>query len=188
MVSTTAPHPEATYAYNKRVAMDAEAAGLDFIMSMAKWRGFGGTTDHWGRTLESMTMMSALAEATERVKIWATMHANIHNPAVAAKMYTTLQDISGGRAGMNIVNGSYADEFAQMGAWDADMSHEARYRMTEEWTQAVTRLWAEDSVTLDGEFFTLEECESRPRPRSEEQTAELQSLMRSSYAVFCLKK
>src|SRR3546814_11277273 len=65
---------------------------------------------------------------------------------------------------MNSDNGSYAEEFAQMGAWDADMSHEARYRMTEEWTQAVTRLWAEDSVTLDGEFFTLEECESRPRP------------------------
>src|SRR3546814_1149237 len=130
---------------------------------MAKWRGVGGTTDHGGRTLESMTRRSALAEATERVKIGATMHANIHNPAVAAKMYTTLQDISGGRAGMNIVNGSYADEFAQMGAWDADMSHEARYRMTVEWTQAVTRLWAEDSETLDGEFFNLQECESRPR-------------------------
>jgi pyrimidine oxygenase len=164
MLSTTAPHPEATYAYNKQVAVDAEEAGLDFIMSMAKWRGFGGTTDHWGRTLESMTMMSALAEATSRVKIWATMHANIHNPAVAAKMYTTLQEISGGRAGMNIVNGSYAEEFEQMGAWDSSMTHDARYRMTEEWTQAVTRLWDEESVTLDGEFFRLDDCESRPRP------------------------
>ncbi|GAA3547027.1 LLM class flavin-dependent oxidoreductase [Nocardioides daeguensis] len=163
MVSTTAPHPAATYAYNRQVALDAEAAGLDFIMTMAKWKGFGGTTDHWGETLESMTMMSALAECTERVKIWATMHANMHHPAVAAKMYTTLQQISGGRAGMNIVNGSYADEFSQMGLWQ-DMPKEDRYRMTAEWCEAVTRLWTEDRVTMESDFFTLVDAESRPHP------------------------
>lgn len=163
MVSTTAPHPEATYEYNKQVALDAEEAGLDFIMTMAKWKGFGGTTDHWGETLESMTLMSALAEATERVQIWATMHANMHHPAVAAKMYTTLQQVSGGRAGMNIVNGSYPDEFTQMGLWQ-EMTKEDRYRMTEEWCTAVTRLWSEPSVTMESEFFTLEDCESRPHP------------------------
>ncbi|MFG1922939.1 LLM class flavin-dependent oxidoreductase [Cryptosporangium sp. NPDC048952] len=163
MLSTTAPHPEATYAYNKRAAMHAEAIGLDFIMSMAKWRGFGGTTDHWGESLESMTMMAALAEATENVKIWATVHANVHNPGIAAKMFTTLQQISGGRAGMNIVNGAYAAEFAQYGLW-SDLSKEDRYRMTAEWTDAVLRLWSEDSVTLDGEFYQLREAESRPHP------------------------
>ncbi|AGL17346.1 LLM class flavin-dependent oxidoreductase [Actinoplanes sp. N902-109] len=164
MLSGTAPHPEATYAYNRRVAVDAEQIGLDFIMSMAKWKGFGGSTDHWGQTLESMTLMSALAEATSRVRIWATMHANIHHPAIAAKMFTTLQDVSAGRAGMNIVNGSYAAEFEQMGLWDPALSHAERYRMTEEWTQAVTRLWTEDSVTMKSDFFTLDECESRPHP------------------------
>ncbi|WP_305784499.1 LLM class flavin-dependent oxidoreductase [Symbioplanes lichenis] len=164
MLSETAPHPEATYAYNRKVAVDAEAIGLDFIMSMAKWKGFGGTTDHWGQTLESMTLMSALAEATSTVKIWATMHANIHHPAIAAKMFTTLQDVSGGRAGMNIVNGSYAAEFEQMGLWDPALSHGERYRMTEEWTQAVSRLWTEDKVTMKSDFFTLDECESRPHP------------------------
>lgn len=164
MLSTTAPHPEATYAWNKRAALHAEEIGLDFIMSMAKWRGFGGTTDHWGRSLESMTLMSALAEATNRVKIWATMHANVHNPAIAAKMYTTLQDVSGGRAGMNIVNGAYAGEFEQFGIWDPELSHADRYEMTELWTEAVTRLWSEDSVTMHTPYFDLEDCESRPHP------------------------
>jgi pyrimidine oxygenase len=163
MLSTTAPHPEATYEYNKRAALHAEAIGLDFIMSMAKWRGFGGSTDHWGESLESMTMMAALAEATERVKIWSTVHANVHHPGVAAKMFTTLQQISGGRAGMNIVNGAYAEEFIQFGLWN-DLSKEDRYRMTAEWTDAVLRLWSEKSVTLDGEFYTLRDAESRPHP------------------------
>jgi pyrimidine oxygenase len=164
MLSTTAPHPQATYAYNKRAATHAEDIGLDFIMSMAKWRGFGGATDHWGQTLESMTMMSALAEATSRVKIWATMHANVHNPAVAAKMYATLQDVSDGRAGMNIVNGAYAAEFEQFGIWNPDLSHADRYAMTELWTEAVLRLWSEDSVTMHTPFFDLTDCESRPHP------------------------
>ena len=163
MVSTTAPHPEATYEYNKRAALHAEAIGLDFIMSMAKWRGFGGSTDHWGESLESMTMMAALAEATERVKIWSTVHANVHNPGIAAKMFTTLQQISGGRAGMNIVNGAYAGEFIQFGLWN-DLPKDDRYRMTAEWTDAVLRLWSEKSVTLDGEFYTLRDAESRPHP------------------------
>jgi len=166
MLSTTAPHPEATYAWNRRAAVYAEDIGLDFIMSMAKWRGFGGSTDHWGRSLESMTMMSALAEATSRVQIWATTHANVHNPAVAAKMYATLQDVSDGRAGMNIVNGAYADEFRQFGLWDASLSHADRYVMTELWAEAVIRLWTEDSVTMHTPFFDLEDCESRPHPAS----------------------
>lgn len=164
MLSTTAPHPEASYAWNRRAALHAESIGLDFVMSMAKWRGFGGTTDHWGRSLESMTMMSALAEATTRIKVWATLHANVHNPAVAAKMLTTLQDVSGGRAGLNIVNGSYAGEFEQFGAWDAELGHEDRYRMTELWTEAVRRLWTEPSVTMHTPYFDLVDCESRPHP------------------------
>lgn len=164
LVSETAPHPDASYEWNRRAALLAEEAGFDFIMSMAKWRGFGGSTDHWGRTLESMTMMSAIAEATERVKIWATMHANVHHPAVAAKMYSTLQQISRGRAGMNVVNGSYADEFRQWGMWDDGLDHSERYRMTEEWTEAVVRLWTEDAVTMHSDFFELDDCQSRPRP------------------------
>ncbi|WP_236794523.1 LLM class flavin-dependent oxidoreductase [Amycolatopsis sp. GM8] len=165
LLSTTAPRPEASYADNKRAALHAEAIGLDFVMSMAKWRGFGGTTDHWGESLESMTMMAGLAEATERVKIWATTHANIHHPGVVAKMYTTLQQISAGRAGINIVNGAYADEFQQFGLWE-EMSTEDRYRMTADWTEALIRLWTEDSVTMKSDFFTLQDCESRPHPET----------------------
>ncbi|GAA3816258.1 LLM class flavin-dependent oxidoreductase [Cellulomonas soli] len=164
IMSDTAPHPQATYDYNKKAAVLAEQHGFDFIMSMGKFRGYGGTTDHWGRTLESITLMSGLAEATERVKIWATIHTNLFNPAVAAKMYTTLQQISGGRAGMNIVVGAYADEFAQMGEWDTSRDHAARYRYTEEWVTALERLWTEDSVTMDGEFVHLTDCQSRPHP------------------------
>ncbi|WP_306370517.1 LLM class flavin-dependent oxidoreductase [Nocardiopsis sp. CC223A] len=164
IVSETAPHPEATYAYNRRAAVLAEQYGLDFIMSMGKWRGYDGATDHWGRTLESITMMAGLAEATERVKVWSTVHTNLFHPAIAAKMFTTLQEIAGGRAGMNIVVGAYAKEFAQMGLWDDTLSHADRYRWTEEWTSVLERLWSEPAVDHDGEYFHLDDCRSLPHP------------------------
>lgn len=164
IMSRNAPHPEATFAYNLEATRLAELHGMDFVMSMAKWRGYGGDTDHWGRTLESMTMMAGLAAATERVKIWATIHTICFHPAVAAKMFVTLDQISGGRAGMNIVIGSYTREFSQMGMWPEHLSHDDRYRYTAEWLEVVDRLWREDSVTHDGAFFHLDQCSSRPHP------------------------
>ncbi|WP_127781716.1 LLM class flavin-dependent oxidoreductase [Rhodococcus sp. X156] len=164
IVSDTTPPIEATYDYNKQAAVAADRLGFDFVMSQGKWRGYGGRTDHWGRTLESMTMMAGLAEATERVKIWSTVHTILFNPAIVAKMFTTLDQISNGRVGMNVVVGSYSQEFAQMGLWPEHLDHADRYRYSEEWVQLLLRLWSEDSVTAHGEFFNLEDCSSRPHP------------------------
>jgi pyrimidine oxygenase len=164
IMSTTAPHPEATFDYNKRAALLAEQHGLDFIMSMAKWRGYGGETDHWGRTLESVTMMCGLAAVTTRVQVWATIHTICFHPAVAAKMLVTLDQISGGRAGMNIVIGGYPEEFSQMGLWPSHLSHDDRYRYTTEWLDVIRQLWSEDGANHDGEFFHLEDCNARPHP------------------------
>lgn len=164
IISDNSPRRGGDYAYILESALLAEQHGLDFIMTMAKWRGYDGSTDHWGETLESMTLMAALAQATERVKIWATVHSILFHPVPIAKMFVTLDQISGGRAGMNIVTGAYPDEFHQMGMWPEHMDHDDRYRYTEEWLDVITRLWEEDSVDHDGEFFHLTDCRSRPHP------------------------
>jgi len=117
IISTNTPTLDGSYAYNRKVAELAEQHGLDFIMAMAKWRGYGGVTEHWRYSLESQMLMASLATVTSRVKVWATVHTLLQNPAVTAKMITTLDHISQGRAGLNVVTGSYKDEFAQMGAW-----------------------------------------------------------------------
>ncbi|MDH1866520.1 LLM class flavin-dependent oxidoreductase [Pseudomonas chengduensis] len=166
IISTTTPKLDASYQQNLDAALIADRIGMDFIMSMSKWRGFGGETGHWGTSLESVTMMAGIAQATQHSKIIATMHAGLHNPAVTAKMISTLDQISGGRAGLNIVSGSFKGEFEQMGAWDESLSHDDRYAMTEEWTSLIKRLWSEQSVTEDGKFFTMKDCVSEPKPVS----------------------
>lgn len=164
IVSAASPPLDGGWAQNRDAALLAEAHGLDFVMSMGKWRGFGGATDHWGSSLESVTLMAALASITKRVKLWATLHAILHNPVVAAKMIATLDQISGGRAGLNIVAGAYRGEFEQMGAWDAKLDHDSRYDLTEEWTQVLKRLWREPRVDFEGRYFTLRDCVCEPKP------------------------
>jgi pyrimidine oxygenase len=116
--------------------------------------------------LESVTLMAGLAAVTSRAKLWATIHPMLQNPAVAAKMIATLDHMSGGRAGLNIVAGAFRAEFEQMGAWDERLDHDERYALAEEWTHVVKRLWDEASVTHHGRYFDLQACESNPKPLS----------------------
>jgi pyrimidine oxygenase len=164
IVSTARPAADGSFELNKRVAMLAEAVGLDFILSMAKWRGFGGPSDHWGSSLESIVLMAALAQVTTRIKIWATVHSILFHPAVVAKMMATLDHASSGRSGLNIVAGSYPNEFDQMGLWRPELDHDQRYALTREWLTVVKRLWREPHVDFAGEFFTLKDCVCEPKP------------------------
>jgi pyrimidine oxygenase len=164
ILSSNAPPLDGSYEYNYKVAMLAEQHGFDFIMSMAKWRGYGGVTQHWRYSLESQVLMAALAAVTKRVKVVATVHTLLQNPAVTAKMVATLDQISGGRAGLNVVTGSYKGEFEQMSAWRNDVNHDQRYDLAEEWIEIIKRLWSEESVTFKGKYFSMADCQSDPKP------------------------
>ena len=166
VMSTNAPPLDASYAYNRQAALLADELGLDFVMSMAKWRGYGGKQDHWGTSLDAQILIAGLAEATRRVKVWTTVHTFLQNPAVTAKMMATLDQMSGGRAGLNVVTGSYKAEFDQMGAWPEGLGHDDRYDLAAEWVGAIKRLWSEPSVTMDGRFVKLRDCQSLPKPAS----------------------
>jgi pyrimidine oxygenase len=164
IVSGSAPLLDGGWVQNRDAAIAAEAAGFDFAMAMGKWRGFGGTTGHWGTSLEAVTMMAGIAAATSRIQVWATLHAILFNPVVAAKMIATLDHISNGRAGLNIVAGAYRGEFAQMGAWNDTLSHDDRYDLADEWTEILTRLWSEPAVDFHGKYFDIAGCVCDPKP------------------------
>jgi pyrimidine oxygenase len=164
IISKTCPQMQADYAYNRDIAVKAEELGFDFLLSMQKWRGFGGETDFWDEALESITMMSGLAEATSRIQVWSTVSMLAQHPVVTAKMAVTLDKISNGRAGLNLVAGAYPAEFTQMGF--ALPPHADRYAFAAEWTTVVRRLWEEERVDFDGRFFHVEDCISGPKPTS----------------------
>jgi len=163
LISSTAPQYAPSFAMNKEIAVLAERLGFDYVFSMSKWRGFGGATHFWDSTLESVALMTGLAAVTSRIGIIATIQPVLFPPAVAAKMAATIDDLSQGRFGINVVTGAFLDEFEQMGILPPDYGPN-RYRYAEEWLHVVKRLWTEESVTFDGEWFHLKDCRSSPKP------------------------
>ena len=164
ILSSNTPPLDASYKLNREIALLADQLDFDFVLSMAKWRGYGGATEHWDNSLDAQILIAGLAEATKRVQVWTTVHTLLQNPAVTAKMIATLDQISNGRAGLNVVTGAYKDEFQQMGAWRDSVGHDARYDLASEWTTIVERLWSEKSVTFEGDYFQFEDCVSDPKP------------------------
>lgn len=164
ILSSNKPTLDGSYAYNRKVALLAEELDFDFVMAMAKWKGFGGVTQHWRHSLESQMLIAALAVETKRVRMVATVHTLLQNPAVTAKMIATLDQISGGRAGLNLVTGSYKGEFEQMGMWRDNLDHDQRYDFADEWIGLIKRLWKEEKVSFDGKYFNFLDCESDPKP------------------------
>ncbi len=163
IVSTTRPPTPATYAYNRQVVQLAEELGLGFVISQARWRGFGGPSGHNDVTLESMTTMAALAECTRRIQLFCTIHTMAFHPAVAAKMVATMDEISGGRIGVNLVAGSNPIDHGQMGIW-RDLDHAQLYEVATEWLTVAKRLWTEPRVDFDGKHYHLVDCMSNPKP------------------------
>ncbi len=160
----TPPQQMPSFALNLAVTRMAEAAGFEFVLSQSKWRGYGGAAQHWDYALESFTLMSALAAATRRIRLFASVGVRTIHPVVAAKMAVTIDDVSNGRFGLNIVAGWNQHEYAQMGLWAEDDYHAYRYAYAEEYLTIVRALWTDGRVTHKGRFFTLDDCQSLPKP------------------------
>ena len=156
-----------TYAHNRAITLEAERQGLDFVLSMMKFRGFGGETGYWDACLESFTLMAALAAETSLIGLFPSVTLLSTHPAVVARMIATIDDISGGRCGLNIVTGWNKPEYTQMGLWRGDEYFDRRYDFAEEYLSIVKALWRDGSVTHRGEFFQLEDCAMLPKPGRE---------------------
>ncbi|MGR8919772.1 MAG: LLM class flavin-dependent oxidoreductase [Gammaproteobacteria bacterium] len=156
-----------TFRHNLEISLEAERQGLDFVLSMMKYRGFGGETGYWDACLESFTLMSAIAAATETIGLFPSISILSQHPAVVARMVATIDDVSQGRCGLNIVTGWNRAEYAQMGMWPGDEHYERRYEYAAEYVQILKTLWADGRCTFDGEFFKLDDCTVYPQPSRE---------------------
>ena len=164
IMSKAVPPYLPTWELNKETTLEAERQGLDFVLSMMKFRGFGGETGHWDACLESFTLMSALASITSRIGLIPTTTVLALHPAYVARMMATLADISGNRAGLNIVTGWNRLEYAQMGLWRGDEYYGRRYEYALAYVQVLRALWQDGRVTHKSEFFDLDDCHCFPRP------------------------
>ncbi len=167
LISEAAPQYKPTFDLNREIALRAERYGLDFLLSMIKLRGFGGKTEFWEYGLESFTLMAGLAAVTERIKIYATCPTLVIPPAFAARMCNTIDSISHGRFGLNLITGWQRPEYSQMGLWPGDEHFRNRYRMLDEYAHILRELWASGVSDFHGDYYTMDDCRVRPQPTGE---------------------
>ncbi|GGL98490.1 pyrimidine monooxygenase RutA [Pseudomonas asuensis] len=169
LLSENAPQYKPTFELNKEIVQRAEHYGFDFALSMIKLRGFGGKTEFWDHNLESFTLMAGLAAVTSRIKLFATAATLTVPPAIVARMASTIDSISGGRFGVNLVTGWQKPEYSQMGLWPGDEFFATRYNYLGEYAQILRDLWGTGRSDFKGEHFQMEDCRVSPQPQADMQ-------------------
>ncbi|MEH3156298.1 MAG: LLM class flavin-dependent oxidoreductase [Gordonia paraffinivorans] len=150
---------------NLRLARLADEVGIDFMLPIARWIGYGGETNFHEGVLEPIPWATAILASTTHLQAFATVHTAFNHPVVSAKQIATMDQVAPGRAGLNVVAGWNQPEYAALGA-DLPQDHDSRYAMAQEWFDIVTDLWSRDGRwDHHGRFWDLTGVEAMPKPR-----------------------
>jgi probable F420-dependent oxidoreductase len=142
----------------RAVAQQAEADGFDsiWLADHLLYRDPGEPTHGiW----ETWTVLSALAEATQRVEIGPLVLCNsFRNPAILAKMATAADEVSGGRLILGVGAGWNEPEYQAFG-----MPYDHRVDRFEEALQILRPLLRDGHVDFAGRYYQVQDCEDAPR-------------------------
>lgn len=158
-----------SWAAVRDTALTAERAGFDSVWVsdhlFLDWSKYGGPDDRQG-ALECWTTLSALAAATERVRLGSlTICNDLRSPALLAKMAASLDLLSGGRVDLGLGAGWYEPEYEAAGL-DYDEPG-TRIRRLREAATIIARLLDGDEVTFSGDHYAIDGAIVRPGPRQE---------------------
>ncbi len=162
-------HPQAradagiSFDYYRNLAALAEGAGFDFLFLAD---GAGQRSDDAGvlsRTahsyvaqFEPITLLSALAVTTRHLGLMATVSSSFNEPFHIARKFASIDHLSGGRAGLNLVTSANDWEARNFGL-EAHYAHATRYARAAEFADVLNGLW--DSWEADA--FVYDKAEGR---------------------------
>lgn len=127
----------------RQLAQTAERALFDTLFvadSVAVEEGPNAHRQSRSARFEPLTLLSALAAVTERIGLVATVTATYNEPYHVARKFASLDHLSGGRAGWNLVTSDNAAEAGNFGRSE-HLAHADRYARAEEFLQVVQGLW-----------------------------------------------
>ncbi len=149
----------------KELLLAAERFGFDHQVQFGLWGGWGGPSGWNDAALDFATAAAASAVTTERMGLFSTVHVGYRfHPLHIAKIAATIDHVSGGRLGINIVAGANPADFRKFGFPEVPSSAE-RYDVCDEFTTLMKYLWtSDDPVTFEGDYFQAYEASLAPRP------------------------
>jgi FMNH2-dependent dimethyl sulfone monooxygenase len=158
VTSTIEQRTDWGYDYNVKLAQLAENNGFEYALTQVRYMAsYSAAFQH-----ESTGFSLALLLATQRLKVIAAVHPGMWQPGVLAKLVATQDQLSGGRACVNVVSGWFKDEFTKLGEpW---LEHDERYRRSAEFIQMLREIWTSDHAEFMGDFYRLHDFDLKPKP------------------------
>ncbi|MFC0436978.1 LLM class flavin-dependent oxidoreductase [Kutzneria buriramensis] len=137
--------------YVERLARIAESAKFDSLFLADSPVLWGDPGRRPSGSLEPTVLLTALARATSRIGLIATASTSYNDPFNLARRFASLDHVSGGRAGWNIVT-TAGDDAARNFGLDAQPAHADRYERAAEFVEVSKKLWDswdDDAVVAD---------------------------------------
>lgn len=163
-------HPEdpfdASWERAKRLVLSAEKLGYDStLIAQHIVNPYGHEFD----ILETWTAAAGLASLTSSIEIIAAIKPTLFHPMVLAKQALGIEEISGGRFSINVVNAWYKPELLQSGIPFAE--HDERYIYGTEWLTIVRSLLSGEKTSFEGKYFHVDGIELNPKPKTRQRPA-----------------
>jgi FMN-dependent oxidoreductase (nitrilotriacetate monooxygenase family) len=145
-------HPDAdadagiNFGHYARITKTAEDAKLDFIFLADNISVRSGHMDAVSRSaqyvanFEPLTLLAALSAVTSRIGLVATASTSFNEPYHVARKFASLDHLSGGRAGWNLVTSGQEEEALNFNR-DSHYDHSERYKRAREFVEVVVGLW-----------------------------------------------
>lgn len=157
-------HPDAqvdastNFAFYKRQAQAAERGKFDYLFVADSVSINARSSPHYLNRFEPFTILSALAAVTEHIGLVGTVTVSYTEAYNVARQFASLDHVSGGRAGWNVVTSWLEGSAANFGKAE-HLAHDTRYRLAEEYLGVVQGLWdswEDDALVRDkatGQFL-----------------------------------
>ncbi|TIX67427.1 MAG: LLM class flavin-dependent oxidoreductase, partial [Mesorhizobium sp.] len=130
--------------YYRKLVQAAERARIDTIFvadHVSIWDSVKSGVAHYANArLEPLTLLSALAGVTRHIGLITTASSSYSEPYNVARLFASLDHISGGRASWNVVTSAMDEEARNFGR-DGNIEHASRYQRAAEFLDIVKGLW-----------------------------------------------
>lgn len=145
------PYAHVDLQHHVRLARTAERGTFDSLFLADGPQLWSNLAQRPAGALEPLTLLTALATATEHIGLIATASTSYNSPYNLARKFASLDIISGGRAGWNIVTTAGAEAAGNFGL-DAEPAHAERYARAAEFLDVALKLWdswEDDAIVAD---------------------------------------
>ncbi len=152
---------ECSWEYIRDLTLSAESLG--YSLTLVPELYLNDIKGHKAPALDAWAIANALASVTKKIEILAALRPQYHHVALNAKQITTISQICNGRFSINMVSAWWSEEARQYGI-DFD-SHDDRYTLTREYSEALRSFWRDSPSNYKGKYFSFESSYNEPKPK-----------------------